>query len=333
VTRRPTWIRLAHASIVVCALVLWAPGCSGEERAAVDSTTLATNPDPAAESRAAAVGLAERADRARGARDYDEAISLYDQSIEADAGYIAAYLGKGWALLDTEAFVEAERWAESTTGRFPKSDIGWLQLGYANERLGDFEQAISAYERVLDLARPLAEAAGRAESGGQTFETSDEIGGGSLSGATMLDSSGLAESKTSLVASTERRVALLYYISAITTARESALGAENELTELAQSNADLPEITEQVRTVVERLRNQIDVLESIAPPDHFDRSHAEMIAAIQEALAGYESMAAALNSQSDSQMTEALERLEAARSQLSAADDLLRDLMTTYYEG
>ena len=57
------------------------------------------------------------------------------------------------ARTQRQKFIEAAREAEEAVALGPKSPIAWLAKAIAHEQKGEYEQAMVAYDRVLDLER------------------------------------------------------------------------------------------------------------------------------------------------------------------------------------
>jgi tetratricopeptide (TPR) repeat protein len=135
-------------------------------------------PDEAIDAYAQGVGLAHRG-------DYQDAVSAFNEALDADASYANAYYGRGNAHYDMGLYEQAgaDYQAALEAG---KDDIGttW-NLGWTHYVLGNFEQAIETTQNALAL-RPdqpalyfnlglMQLASGELEAAQETYQTGKEI--------------------------------------------------------------------------------------------------------------------------------------------------------------
>ncbi len=102
--------------------------------------------------------LAGEADRARDARDWAQAASLYRESLALDPRHAHLRVQLGHALKETGQLAEAEAAYRQAAEAMPDDADVRLQLGHALKLLGRTEDAVQAYADALKIDPDLAPA-------------------------------------------------------------------------------------------------------------------------------------------------------------------------------
>jgi len=97
-------------------------------------------------------------------RRYPEAVTAAKKGLELSPKSRAARLELGLRLLDADQPLAAREQLKPLAERKPARGTELLALGWAHSRLGQVEQAVSAYERALDAASSDAEWRTRAKA-------------------------------------------------------------------------------------------------------------------------------------------------------------------------
>ena len=88
----------------------------------------------------------------------DEACAHYRRAIEADPGYVSAYLNFGCLLHELGRFDEAEAVYRQGLAACTETAVLWYNLGVLQEDRGCTAEALEAYRRALDADPELADA-------------------------------------------------------------------------------------------------------------------------------------------------------------------------------
>ncbi len=277
-----------------------------------------------------AESIAQEADEARGSGRYEEAISLYDEAISVDAGFGHAYYSKMYALMEKRDFSAAEAWARKVTERFPSSHEGWFGLGYALEFQGEIDPAIAAYEKGLPLARDYENTIGAIEAGNTLVDMLSRFGQGEPPDAG--PTKAMRTTDLGLVASIEKRLALLRYMGAALTPRKEARLAMEEFLSLTET-ADNPNLVlthlAETRSVISAT---IHTLSQASPPVHLAAYHSEILGGYRELLLGLTDLSNALSEGSFDEFAAAGSRVDAAGARINEADQGLEALLDTYWD-
>lgn len=276
-----------------------------------------------------AEALTTEGDAAYDAGNYDQAIALYEKAISSDAGYGAAYHGKTYALLDKGDYEAAERWALTVTQRFPSASSGWSGLGHARENLGKLDLAIAAYERALSQAKEDAAIFGKVEAVQEQKEELESLLSGEKpsSGPVATSTNGAA----GLVTSLERRIALLKYESGVLEPRRQIRIAIDALMEVVNSADDPGLVMMKLSDTQSVIFSQLDVLEHIAPPEHFADYHSEMCASYHDLVEGYSALSQAISTGSADGLDVAVDAIDKATIRGNTADGSLDALLESYW--
>ncbi len=86
------------------------------------------------------------------ARRYPEALAAYEQAIQLDPGYAAAYCNKGNALSDLKRYEEALAAYEQAIQLAPNDALAYYNKGVTLSDLKRYEEALAAYEQAIQLA-------------------------------------------------------------------------------------------------------------------------------------------------------------------------------------
>ena len=84
---------------------------------------------------------------------YEEAIEQCKQAIGVDPTFGNPYNDIGAYLIELERWEEAIEWLQKATEapRYETPQFAQLNLGRVHEHLGDYDEAMAAYERAIDL--------------------------------------------------------------------------------------------------------------------------------------------------------------------------------------
>ncbi|MEL6862136.1 MAG: tetratricopeptide repeat protein [Pseudomonadota bacterium] len=95
--------------------------------------------------------IMERAIRAQSFGDLDHARAMYDRVIAIQPGYAEAWNRRATVFLAQENYSEALRDVNEALRLEPRHFGAWGGLGAVLERLGSQNEAISAYEKALEI--------------------------------------------------------------------------------------------------------------------------------------------------------------------------------------
>jgi len=84
---------------------------------------------------------------------YEEAIEACKQAIEVDPTFGNPYNDIGAYLIEMDQWEEAIPWLEKATGapRYDAPQFPHMNLGRVYEKLGDYERAMTCYERAVEI--------------------------------------------------------------------------------------------------------------------------------------------------------------------------------------
>lgn len=83
--------------------------------------------------------------------EYDEAVALFKEILEADPGHFDSHMGLGLVYGFTGLFDESVEELKTAVELRPESSLAWLNLGKTCTMLGMYEEAKPALEQVLVL--------------------------------------------------------------------------------------------------------------------------------------------------------------------------------------
>ncbi len=133
------------------------------ERAEADDSPTVT-PEPAPLRRTAAAeprGLQDRflaAVQAEEAGEKQQAISLYEEILDLDPRYAAAYINLGTIAFHLREYDRAERLYRRATEVDPAYVLAYFDLGNVLDELGRLDESIAAYRQAVALAPRYADA-------------------------------------------------------------------------------------------------------------------------------------------------------------------------------
>ena len=241
--------------------------------------------------------LTQQADTALTAGNWNQAVGLYTQAIQADPAYGPAYYGQWTALLQKEDLGPALEVATKITQQFSDSRQAWFVLGYTQEARGDLEAAASSYTKSLGL--PQIPAAG-----------------------------GTAITDTTL----QHRLDLVSYVTAITEPRLAIAAAVNEVnTALQGTTTDAASLSGAASQVTTVLTSNIAELAKITPPAYFAAFHSGMLAAYGSLESAAEELATAVTSADATALTSARQGLNDAIDGFNQNDAVGTSLINDYY--
>ncbi|HYJ90630.1 MAG TPA: tetratricopeptide repeat protein [Pyrinomonadaceae bacterium] len=81
-------------------------------------------------------------------KDFDSAIAAYESAAKIKPSYHALYR-LGWIYNDREDYDEALRWLGQATGLTSNPYDAYVEIGYAYRKLGNANQAMTAYQKAL----------------------------------------------------------------------------------------------------------------------------------------------------------------------------------------
>ena len=82
---------------------------------------------------------------------YVEAISAFDEAIEIDPQYAAAWCYKGWAFQQLERYNDALEAYNRAIDLNPKDANVWFGKGYALGKQGELNESIKAYDKTIEI--------------------------------------------------------------------------------------------------------------------------------------------------------------------------------------
>jgi tetratricopeptide (TPR) repeat protein len=241
--------------------------------------------------------LTQQADGALTAGDWNQAIALYAQAIQADPAYGPAYYGQWTALLQKEDLGLALEVATKITQRFSDSRQAWFVLGYTQEAQGDLGSAASSYIKSLALPQ-------------------------------IAPKGGTAITDTAL----QQRLDLVSYVTAITEPRLAIAAAVNEVnTALQGTTPDTASLSRAATQVTTVLTTNIGELAKIRPPAYFTAFHSGMLAAYDALESACEELAATVSSSGTTALTSARKGLNDAIDGFNQNDAVGTSLINDYY--
>jgi tetratricopeptide (TPR) repeat protein len=241
--------------------------------------------------------LTQQADAALTAGNWDQAIGLYTQAIQADPAYGPAYYGEWTALLQKQDLGPALQVATKITQQFSDSRQAWFVLGYTQEAQGDLKSAVSSYTKSLEL--PQIPAAGG------TPITDTEV---------------------------QQRLDLVSYVTAITEPRLAIAAAVNNVnTALAGTTPDAAALSTSAAQVTTVLTSNIAELARITPPAYFAAFHSGMLAAYGGLESACEGLATAASSSDATALASARKSLNDAIDGFNQNDAVGTSLINDYY--
>ena len=83
---------------------------------------------------------------------YEEAVQAYEQAIQLDSSFAAAYQGRGAALFHLKHYEEALQAYEQAMSLDPGFALAFYSKGVTLEKLKRYEEALQAYEQLIRLA-------------------------------------------------------------------------------------------------------------------------------------------------------------------------------------
>lgn len=120
--------------------------------AAVQGENIEVNiPAEDAETKAKAEGLKLEGNKAMATKDFDLAIKKYSEAIEVLPTNAVYYANRAAAHSSTKNYDQAIEDAEAAIKTDPTYSKGYSRLGYAKFALGEAEEALEAYKKVLDI--------------------------------------------------------------------------------------------------------------------------------------------------------------------------------------
>ncbi len=237
------------------------------------------------------------ADAAYAAGDLRRAAMLYEQAIQADPDYEAAYYRQWSALFEQEDYSGALEAAARITQLFPGSREGWFALGFTQEANGDLGPAVESYTACLALGDP------------------DSPGGGAIDDTFV-----------------QERLELCTYVSAIGEPRVAIADAVNRLNDsLEEPDPDMPTLAGAAGSVSTVVEANIVELEKIVAPSSFSAFQTGMLTAYRDLQAACDDLAAAALEGDSGLLTAARENFYDAIDTFNQNDMLGTSLMNDYY--
>lgn len=124
---------------------------SSETATAKDENVKVNIPVEDAETKAKAESLKLEGNKAMASKDFDLAIKKYTEAIKVLPTNAVYYANRAAAHSSLKAYDEAIEDAESAIKTDPIYSKGYSRLGYAKFALGQAEEALEAYKKVLDI--------------------------------------------------------------------------------------------------------------------------------------------------------------------------------------
>lgn len=125
---------------------------SSSETATTQAESIKVNiPAEDAETKAKAETLKLEGNKAMACKDFELAIKKYSDAIEVLPTNAVYYANRAAAHSSMKAYEEAIKDAESAIKTDPTYSKGYSRLGYAKFALGQAEDALEAYKKVLDI--------------------------------------------------------------------------------------------------------------------------------------------------------------------------------------
>lgn len=241
--------------------------------------------------------LTQQGDDAFTTGNWNRAIALYAQAIQADPAYGPAYYGQWAALIQKDDLGQAFEVAGKIVQQFAASRQAWFVLGYTQEARGDLEDAGSSYEKSLTLPQDPA------------------------SGDTAISDAQL-----------QQRLDLVSYVTAITDPRMTIAAAVNEVNTALQGTAPDPALLSNAATQVTTvLTTNIAALRKITPPAYFVAFHSGMLAAYGSLESACDALAAAVSSSDAAALASARQGLDDAIDAFNQNDAVGTALINDYY--